>query len=136
LTTIFSVPLWEVIVAELADDLFSIFTCIINSCDFLIARHRAHGHHTAFLFLKVIAKVLGTAIGEYKDLRLDAMSALRKLIIGSQEANNEDNVKEMSRFAKNYLPILFNLYTTKPDGTDEEGQRLAAYETVKVLLCN
>lgn len=85
---------------------------------------------------KVIAKVLGTAIGEYKDLRLDAMSALRKLITSSQEAANDDNVKEMSRFAKNYLPILFNLYTAKPGGTDEEGQRLAAYETVKVLLCS
>lgn len=83
---------------------------------------------------KVIAKVLGTAIGEYKDLRLDAMSALRKLIMSSQEAANEDNVKEMARFAKNYLPVLFNLYTTKPSGTDEEGQRLAAYETVKVYL--
>jgi ribosomal RNA-processing protein 12 len=89
-----------------------------------------------FYFWKVIAKVLGTAVGEYKDLRLDTMSALRKLITSSQEANNEDNVKEMSRFAKNYLPILFNLYTTKASGTDEEGQRLAAYETVKVLLCS
>jgi ribosomal RNA-processing protein 12 len=64
------------------------------------------------------------------------MAALRKLITSSQEANNEENVKEMARFAKNYLPILFNLYTIKPSGTDEEGQRLAAYETVRVLLCN
>lgn len=64
------------------------------------------------------------------------MTALRKLIMSSQEANNEENVKEMARFAKNYLPILFNLYTTKPNGTDEEGQRLAAYETVRVLLCS
>jgi len=88
-----------------------------------------------FSLWKVIAKVLGTAIGEYKELRLDVMSALRKLITSSQEAANEDNVKEMVRFAKNYLPILFNLYTTKPSGTDEEGQRLAAFETVKVLLC-
>jgi len=83
---------------------------------------------------KVIAKVLGTAIGEYKELRLDVMSALRKLITSSQEAANEDNVKEMARFAKNYLPILFNLYTTKPSGTDEEGQRLAAFETIKVYI--
>jgi len=88
-----------------------------------------------FPLWKVIAKVLGTAIGEYKELRLDVMSALRKLITSSQEAANEDNVKEMARFAKNYLPILFNLYTTKPSGTDEEGQRLAAFETIKVLVC-
>lgn len=89
-----------------------------------------------FYFWKVIAKILGTAIGEYKDLRLDTMTALRKLITSSQEANNEENVKEMARFAKNYLPILFNLYTSKPNGTDEEGQRLAAYETIRVLLCS
>ncbi|XP_069705584.1 RRP12-like protein [Periplaneta americana] len=83
---------------------------------------------------KVIAKILGTTISEHKDLRLTGMTALRKLITSSQEANNEENVNEMARFAKNYLPILFNFYTTKPNGTDEEGQRLAAYETIKIYL--
>ncbi|XP_067007465.2 RRP12-like protein [Anabrus simplex] len=83
---------------------------------------------------KGIAKVLGTAIGEYKDLRLSAMASLRKLISRNKEMNNQENLNELKRFAKNYLPILFNLYTTKPVGTDEEGHRLAAFETIKVYL--
>ena len=83
---------------------------------------------------KMIAKILGTAIADHKQLRLDTMSALRRLVTSSVEANSQGNINEMSRFAKNYLPILFNLYTTKTSGTDEEGQRLAAYETIKVYL--
>lgn len=66
------------------------------------------------------------------------MSALRKLIIHSQEgepsSKKEEDLQELARFAKNYLPILFNLYTTKASNSEEEGHRLAAYETIKVLL--
>ncbi|KAK3918716.1 RRP12-like protein [Frankliniella fusca] len=87
---------------------------------------------------KNIARVLGSAISDRKDLRLSVMSALRKLIICTQEAEaspkKEDDLKELSRYAKNYLPILFNLYTTKANGSEEEGHRLAAYETIKVYL--
>ena len=60
------------------------------------------------------------------------MASLRKLIQKSIENDNQSNVEELGRFAKNYLPILFNLYTVKPQGSDEEGQRLACYETIKV----
>lgn len=49
-------------------------------------------------------------------------------------SHNSEDRDELSKFAKNYLPILFNLYTTKPHGTDEEGERLAAFETIKVML--
>lgn len=79
---------------------------------------------------KSIAKVLGSAISERKELRLAVMGSLRKLIATAKENENEDEIKEIGRFAKNYLPLLFNLYTTKPTGTDEEGQRLAALDTV------
>lgn len=60
------------------------------------------------------------------------MSSLRKLIQKSVENNNQDDIDELAKFAKNYLPLLFNLYTVKPQGTDEEGQRLACFETLKV----
>lgn len=87
---------------------------------------------------KNIAKVLGTLITERKDLRLSVMSALRKLIqhcqAGEPDSKKEEDLKEIARFAKNYLPILFNLYTTKANGAEEEGHRLAAYETIKVYL--
>lgn len=77
---------------------------------------------------------MGTAISDKKELRLAVMAALRKLIVSAKESENPEDLQEMSRFDKNYLPILFNLYTTKPIGTDEEGQRLAALDTTKVSL--
>ncbi|KYN06248.1 PREDICTED: RRP12-like protein [Cyphomyrmex costatus] len=84
---------------------------------------------------KSVAKILGTAISDRRDLRLSAMAALRKLISKATIGRgNADDIAELARFAKNYLPILFNLYTTKPNGTDEEGARLAAFDTIKTYM--
>jgi ribosomal RNA-processing protein 12 len=83
---------------------------------------------------KSVAKVLGTAISDRKELRLSVMASLRKLIASAKESENQEDIAEIARFDKNYLPILFNVYTTKPIGSDEEGQRLAALETIKVYL--
>lgn len=60
------------------------------------------------------------------------MASLRRLINASLEKNNQEDIETLAKFSKNYLPILFNLYSTKPHGSDEEGQRLAAFETIKV----
>lgn len=62
------------------------------------------------------------------------MASIRKLITCAKDEDNTDDLEELGRFDKNYLPILFNIYTTKPVGTDEDGQRLAALDTIKVLL--
>ena len=84
---------------------------------------------------------MGTVITDRKDLRLPVMSALRRLIIHTQESDlelcptREEDLNELARFAKNYLPILFNLFTTKVSNSEEEGHRLAAYETIKVHFC-
>lgn len=75
---------------------------------------------------------MGTIIRDNKDLRSSVMSALRKLIQKSIENNNTEDIEVLSWFSKNYLPLLFNLYVTKPQGSDEEGQRLACFETIKV----
>nr|XP_050844800.1 RRP12-like protein [Vespula vulgaris] len=83
---------------------------------------------------KNIAKLLGTIISGVKDLRLSVMAALRKLITKATENNNSEDISELARFAKNYLPVLFALYTTKPTGTDEEGHRLATFDTIKIYL--
>lgn len=87
---------------------------------------------------KSIAKILGTVIADRKDLRLSAMTALRRLITHSQEGEQTpkkvEDLRELSRFAKNYLPILFNLYTTKSNNSEENSQRLAAFETIKIYL--
>lgn len=83
---------------------------------------------------KSIAKILGTVLSEKKDLKLSVMASIRKLISNAKETEDEEELKELGRFAKNYLPILFNIYTTKPNGTDDEGKRLAALDTVKVNI--
>ncbi|KAL0112098.1 hypothetical protein PUN28_013375 [Cardiocondyla obscurior] len=81
-----------------------------------------------------VAKLLGVAISDRRELRLPAMAALRKLISKATERDDADQVAELARFAKNYIPILFNIYTTRPSGTDEEGTRLAAFETIKTYM--
>ncbi|KAJ8686000.1 hypothetical protein QAD02_021793, partial [Eretmocerus hayati] len=84
---------------------------------------------------KRIAKRLGVTMCEKKDLRIVIMASLRKLIQRSMQENRIGDINELSHYSKNFLPILFNIYTTKPIGSDEEGQRLASLETIKTLLC-
>jgi len=74
-----------------------------------------------------LAKILGTALNEREDLRMDVMSALRSLCTCCQE--KEEDKQEVSRFAKNYLPILFNHFTS--EGLVGESVRLAVLETIK-----
>lgn len=81
---------------------------------------------------KGIAKILGTALTARPDLCLDILASLRILI--KKNMDNEINRKEMTRYAKNYLPILFNLYTTEPKGSHEESVRLAVFDTIKIYL--
>ncbi|OWF35995.1 RRP12-like protein [Mizuhopecten yessoensis] len=80
---------------------------------------------------KTIAKVLGTAISDWPGLRMEVMSSLRKLINQSKE--DESSKKAVSQFAKNFLPILFNLFTADPE-KDKDPTRLAVLETVKCYL--
>ncbi|KAH9489577.1 pre-rRNA processing protein [Bulinus truncatus] len=79
---------------------------------------------------QAVAKTLGTALSEREDLQMDIMAALRSLISCCIE--NEADKKEIGRFAKNYLPILFNLFTD--ENTSNDGIRLAALETIKKYL--
>ncbi|CAM1307241.1 RRP12 (predicted), partial [Pycnogonum litorale] len=84
---------------------------------------------------KGIARLLGSLLTERSDLRLVILNSLRSIIKSS--ADNEQDKAEVTKFAKNYLPILFNLYTNSSGiekGSLEEGIRLAVYETVKVYM--
>ncbi|XP_063989401.1 RRP12-like protein [Diachasmimorpha longicaudata] len=83
---------------------------------------------------KDLARILGMAISEKKELRLSVMASLRKLITRAQEGQKMEDVETLAKYAKNYMPLLFNLYTIKPSGSDDEGQRRAAFDTIKVYL--
>lgn len=83
---------------------------------------------------KTLAQRLGQVIEHEKDLRMAVMASIRKLITRSIENEAKEDTNELARFAKNYLPLLFNLYTTKPSGSDDEGQRRSAFETIVIYL--
>uniref|UniRef100_A0A7N5JM73 Ribosomal RNA processing 12 homolog n=1 Tax=Ailuropoda melanoleuca TaxID=9646 RepID=A0A7N5JM73_AILME len=81
---------------------------------------------------KGLARTLGTAISERPDLRVTVCQALRTLITKGCEA--EADRVEVSRFAKNFLPILFNLYGQPVAAGDTPAPRRAVLETVKTYL--
>ncbi|XP_059163286.1 RRP12-like protein [Physella acuta] len=77
-----------------------------------------------------VAKILGTALNDKEDLKMDVMASLRSLI--SCSLDNEADKAEVGKFAKNFLPILFNLFTG--EGVISDGTRLAVLETIKKYL--
>ena len=81
---------------------------------------------------KSVARVLGSVLKDNPEFRLSVMQALRKLI--SCSVDNEEDQLELGRFAKNYLPILLNIYMSPAKGSSAEGQRLAALETIQVIV--
>ncbi|RVE49136.1 hypothetical protein evm_006257 [Chilo suppressalis] len=81
---------------------------------------------------KAVARVLGNVLKDNPEFRLSVMQALRKLITCSTD--NEEDTQELARFAKNYLPILLNIYMSPAKGSSAVGQRLAALETIQVYL--
>eukprot|EP00057_Strongylocentrotus_purpuratus_P028949 XP_011683423.1 PREDICTED: RRP12-like protein isoform X1 [Strongylocentrotus purpuratus] len=79
---------------------------------------------------KGTAKILGTALNERPDLRLDVCAAIRNLITKNLE--HEVNRAELARFDKNYLPIMFNLYTS--GNARQDPSLFSVLETIKVYL--
>lgn len=63
---------------------------------------------------------------------MDIMRALRTVVNSNMEI--PENKAEISRFGKNFLPILFNLYTTKPTDSEAYSQRMSALDTIKIYL--
>lgn len=81
---------------------------------------------------KNVARVLGTVLKDNPDFRPSVMQGLRKLI--NTRRDYEDEINEIARFAKNFLPLLLNIYMTPIKGSSAEGQHLAALETIQVNI--
>ena len=47
---------------------------------------------------------------------------------------DEDNVKEISRFAKNFMPILFNLLIEYATDAKEDPLQVTIFETIKAYV--
>ncbi|XP_048865791.1 RRP12-like protein isoform X2 [Brienomyrus brachyistius] len=79
-----------------------------------------------------MARALGMAINERPDIRPTICQALRTLI--SKSCHTEEEKAEVTRFAKNFLPILFNVYSQQPSPGETAPPRMAVLETIKVFL--
>jgi ribosomal RNA-processing protein 12 len=99
--------------------------------------------------LKLIAKGIGTSLTKRADLRLYLLGGLRNLI---SKPNNgmqivffdilvhkiliwvENDQQEVGKYAKNYLPLLFNLYTSEKWNQSRDPVRQSVFETIKRYL--
>ncbi|XP_020565270.1 RRP12-like protein isoform X2 [Oryzias latipes] len=81
---------------------------------------------------KGIARTLGMAINERPDLRLPVCQGLRTLI--NKSCSSEEEKVELGRFSKNFLPILFNVYSQQPAAGESGSYRMAILDTIKVYL--
>ncbi|GMS85276.1 hypothetical protein PENTCL1PPCAC_7451, partial [Pristionchus entomophagus] len=81
-----------------------------------------------------LAPILGTAILERRDLRMIVLSGLRAALgFVHQPDAPAARVETMARFAQNFQPILFNLYTEgAEDDHDDRQRRLSALETIRL----
>ncbi|KAI7805897.1 RRP12-like protein [Triplophysa rosa] len=79
-----------------------------------------------------IARSLGMTLNECPDLRLCICQALRTLI--NKSCETEDEKEEVGRFAKNFLPILFNIYSQEPTPGVASASRMAVLDTIRVYL--
>ncbi|XP_053692986.1 RRP12-like protein [Sabethes cyaneus] len=80
---------------------------------------------------RLIAKTLGTVLNENPDMRSPILDGLKELISGLE---SDSDKAEVGKYAKNFLPRLFNIYTTKPKGSYENEVRQAAFEAIKAYL--
>ncbi|KAJ1368617.1 hypothetical protein KIN20_029786 [Parelaphostrongylus tenuis] len=78
-----------------------------------------------------LAPVLGAALTERCDLRPTILSALRHVLrfCLSSDAFPE-RAEVVSGYAKNFMPLMFNMYTANDDSTDK-GVRMAILETIR-----
>ncbi|NXG58608.1 RRP12 protein, partial [Hemiprocne comata] len=81
---------------------------------------------------KGLARTLGMAISERPDLRPTVCQALRTLIHKGCKTDAER--AEVGRFAKNFLPILFNVYSQPEENGGNSAQRRSVLDTVRAYL--
>ncbi|CAD6197529.1 unnamed protein product [Caenorhabditis auriculariae] len=82
-----------------------------------------------------IAPILGAALRERKDLRMTVLASIRRALRFSIQPDAPPERSEvMGRFAKNYMPMLFNMYTagSQAEEYDDKGVRLSVLETIRV----
>uniref|UniRef100_A0A1B0D7S8 Uncharacterized protein n=1 Tax=Phlebotomus papatasi TaxID=29031 RepID=A0A1B0D7S8_PHLPP len=77
-----------------------------------------------------VARTLGNVLSNNPELRSPVLDGIKELCTNPTDSCK----KELERFAKNFMPIFFNIYTTKPSTTYEAEQRELALEVIKAYL--
>ncbi|XP_063163096.1 RRP12-like protein [Candoia aspera] len=90
-----------------------------------------HATDVAISF-KGLARTLGTAISDCSDLRQIVCQALRRLI--NKGCQTEAERAEVGRFAKNFLPIMFNVYSQEGDDGESSVHRRSLLDTIRAYL--
>lgn len=78
--------------------------------------------------LKTIARILGEGLTNAAPLRSFIMKALRQLISKSKD----DDLIEIAKYSKNYIPILLNLYVT--DLCKDKAMKTTIYQTLSMFF--
>ncbi|VDK46717.1 unnamed protein product [Anisakis simplex] len=84
-----------------------------------------------------LAPILGSALTERADLRMIVLSSIRNAVRFAQQPDAPpERMEVMQRYAKNYLPILFNMYTLENKADDHTGRavHLATLETIRIYV--
>lgn len=79
---------------------------------------------------RYVAKTLGIILKDNPELRAPVLDGLKELMTNA----DDDGKNELARYSKNFLPLLFNIYTSKPNGSYESELRVATLEIIKVFL--
>lgn len=77
-----------------------------------------------------IAKTLGDALKNRIEIRPAIFDGLTKLLMNS----NDEFKIQLSRFSRNFLNILLNIYTKKPTGTEEHTSHVGAFNVIVEYL--
>lgn len=84
---------------------------------------------TDMSYFRNIAKTLGMVLQDNVELRMPVLDGLKELLVNSVD---DSALAEMAPFAGNFIPLLFNIYTTKPSGTYETEMRTTTMDIIKV----
>ncbi|GAB0088077.1 RRP12-like protein [Sergentomyia squamirostris] len=77
-----------------------------------------------------VAKRLGTVLEHNPELRSPVLDGIKELCTNPSDACKA----QLQHFAKNFMPILFNIYTEKPSTTYAAEQRNLTLEVIQLYL--
>ncbi|KAL3112869.1 hypothetical protein niasHT_015575 [Heterodera trifolii] len=86
----------------------------------ILPRLMANAPRDFHVAMPTLAPIMGAALNDRPDLRLTILRALREAL--KFETQN-DGICMMERYARNFLPILFGIYTASATNMDKEAQK-------------